>query len=104
VEDKGIGFEEKALDKVFVPFQRPHGRSEYEGLGMRLAICKKIVERHGGKITTRSEHCFECGLIRPYERFSRQHGRRTYGKSRWRSGEASEHIPSSRESLAAPDV
>ena len=56
VEDNGLGFEEEYLDKIFLPFQRLHGRSSiYDGMGMGLAICKKIVERHGGEITAKSE-------------------------------------------------
>ncbi|PKN66296.1 MAG: hypothetical protein CVU57_06395 [Deltaproteobacteria bacterium HGW-Deltaproteobacteria-15] len=46
VEDHGIGFDEKYLDKIFQPFQRLHGRSEYQGVGIGLSICRKIVERH----------------------------------------------------------
>lgn len=54
VEDNGIGFDEKYLNRLFLPFQRLHGRSEYEGVGMGLAVCKKILERHCGTITARS--------------------------------------------------
>lgn len=55
VEDNGIGFDEKYLDRIFKPFQRLHGHAHYTGTGMGLAICRKIVERHRGSITARSE-------------------------------------------------
>ena len=54
VEDNGIGFEEKHLQRIFAPFHRLHGRSAYTGAGMGLAICAKIIERHKGSITARS--------------------------------------------------
>jgi signal transduction histidine kinase len=54
VEDNGIGFDEQYLVQIFKPFQRLVGRDQYEGTGMGLAICQKIVERHGGNITARS--------------------------------------------------
>ncbi len=55
VEDNGIGFEEKYLDRIFNVFQRLHSRREYEGTGIGLAICRKIIERHHGNITAQSK-------------------------------------------------
>lgn len=54
IADNGIGFEEKHADRIFQVFQRLHGRGEYEGSGIGLAVCRKIAERHGGSITARS--------------------------------------------------
>ncbi|NOY65545.1 MAG: hypothetical protein GXO97_09190 [Nitrospirae bacterium] len=54
IHDNGIGFDERYTDKIFGVFQRLHGRNEYEGSGIGLSICKKIVERHRGSITARS--------------------------------------------------
>jgi PAS domain S-box-containing protein len=55
IEDNGIGFDECYSHKIFKPFERLHGRNApYTGTGMGLAICKKIVNRHGGEITVRS--------------------------------------------------
>ena len=55
VQDNGIGFDEKYMDKIFAVFQRLHGRTEYEGTGVGLAVCRRIVDRHHGTITARSE-------------------------------------------------
>jgi len=54
VRDNGIGFDEKYLDRIFLPFQRLHAQAEYEGTGLGLAICQRIVSLHGGTLSARS--------------------------------------------------
>ena len=69
VQDNGIGFDEKYLEKVFTVFQRLNNRSNYEGTGVGLAICRKIAERHGGTITARSApgQCATFAVTLPIE-------------------------------------
>ena len=55
VEDTGIGFDETYSDRIFKVFQRLHGRDQYSGTGLGLAVCRKIAERHNGTITAKSK-------------------------------------------------
>ena len=68
-KDNGIGMKKEYLSQIFMPFKRLHGMGVYEGTGIGLSICRKIVERHGGQIWAESElgkgSCFYVSIKRP---------------------------------------
>ena len=55
IEDNGIGFEQKYAEEIFGMFKRLHNNGEFEGTGIGLALCKKIIEQHNGFISARSK-------------------------------------------------
>jgi PAS domain S-box-containing protein len=98
VKDNGIGIEAKYAQQIFKPFRRLHGRGQYEGSGIGLAICQKIVERHGGKIWVESQKGRGAHF-----RFTLSHRRREPGGSDEdsRQGESIDH-PSGGERPGRP--
>jgi signal transduction histidine kinase len=75
VADNGIGLGPDDLERIFEPFVRLHGRDIFEGTGMGLTTCKKVVRRHGGEILAHAGP--ECGSVFIVRLPRRQHSRRS---------------------------
>jgi|GEM_PF-2519315 len=86
VEDDGVGFDMKYAGRLFQPFQRLHSRKDFSGTGMGLAICQKIVERHGGTISVESavDRGSTFKVVLPRGGAAREDERRGAGANLWK--------------------
>ncbi|MDX1620245.1 MAG: ATP-binding protein [Nitriliruptorales bacterium] len=94
VSDNGIGFDRRQAQRIFEPFQRLHGAGAYEGTGMGLAICQRIVERHGGEMWADSDQ--EAGATFSFTLRGRSEDAQVGADGRQERGQVDDRRPTGR--------
>ncbi len=82
IQDNGIGFDEKYIKKIFMPFERLHGKGKFSGTGIGLAICKKIIDRHNGTIEVQSRENEGSRFILTFKIYQCNPGLKVAGEAR----------------------